>query len=120
MPIFRATSLLDWREIRQMNMRTSALLYHSAVKAPPPTHRPMPAVLTHCTYHRTRTAHAILHPLHILYCTAYWSKAPPRLGKTSDRRSASVVYHQHERRGAVVRQTVSRAAELLATLPPLV
>jgi len=71
--IFRATSLLDWREIRQMNMRYTALAYHSP------------------------------------------RKATVRLGKISDRRSAaSVVYHQHERRGAAVRQTVGRAAELLA------
>ena len=70
--IFRATSLLNWREIRQINTRYNALVYHSP------------------------------------------KQAKARLGKISDRKSASVVYHQHERRGAVVRQTVGRAAELLA------
>ena len=33
-PIFRATSLLDWREIRQMSMRQMSIAYHSPTKAP--------------------------------------------------------------------------------------
>ena len=32
-PIFRATSLLDWREIRRMSMRQMSIAYHSPTKA---------------------------------------------------------------------------------------